>query len=98
MLYGELHLTNFKLSFKPNGIKDALRFEVFYGQIAKVERSDTTVSVICKDERFLRFKIENYQHHKEVSHFILKYALQKKVENLFASQSQEPGVISWKAM
>ena len=65
-LFGELIMTNFKLWFKPNQAKDSLKFEVSYGHIAKVVSTETSVSVFCKDERFLRFKIENQSNHQNV--------------------------------
>ena len=65
---GYLYLSNYRMHFQPNAIKDykkATIYTVPYGYIYRViEQSNETkntgeISVYCKDERVFKFKFEN---------------------------------------
>ena len=59
-LMGDINLTNYKLFFRPNGqkLEECTKYEVPYGMINKVQSTSDTITITCKDERVLKFKVE----------------------------------------
>lgn len=103
--YGDIYLSNFKIFFKPNGVKveDCQRYVIPYGYISKLqensnsEKTSGTITVTCKDERSLKFKLEG-----SAAVFInclkimQKHSQQAKLEYLFCSQWQSTTMLNWR--
>ncbi len=92
---GSLYLTNYRLIFLPNGkqFDESLQFQMPWGVIQRMQEKSNTdkmkcsVELTCKDERVVKFRFTNQgQAFLQTCNIIRKYALPKKMDQIFASQ------------
>ena len=91
--FGNLFLSNYKLSFQPNSNKDTSKLAYFvvpYGYIHRVVESTgdgkggVTLHIYCKDERQFKFQFEG---HSRNASSIIQSSLSLKHEQLFCHRA-----------
>lgn len=101
---GDLFITNFKLLFKPQGVRieDCGLYSVPYGAIQRLVESSNTdrlkcaITIFCKDERFFKFKFDNSAlAFGNTVKAIKKYSMCQTVDQLYCSQWQGAEMLSW---